>query len=81
MKRPKCSAFVSKHSAPIAKRGKSGSCWSASKDMLVSMSLVHPEGRVHDSIRNIVLSAVEGDGVDMTLRSPLAATERVAANA
>ena len=27
---------------------------------------------VHDSIRNIVLSAVKGDGLEMTLGSPLA---------
>lgn len=29
-------------------------------------------GRVHESIKNIVLSAAEGDGLEMTLGSPFA---------
>ena len=28
-------------------------------------------GTVHDSVRNIVLSAVEGDGLEMCLRNPV----------
>lgn len=28
-------------------------------------------GTVHDSVRNIVLSAVEGDGLEMRLRNPV----------
>jgi len=28
-------------------------------------------GQVHDSIRNIVLSAIEGDGLDVTLGDPV----------
>jgi hypothetical protein len=38
---------------------------------LNDLSLV-TNGQVHDSIRNIVLSAIEGEGMDMTLVSPVA---------
>ncbi|MBD3330043.1 hypothetical protein GF354_00765 [Candidatus Peregrinibacteria bacterium] len=42
-------------------------------EVLQSLALIQDErGTVHDSIRNVVLSAVEGDGLDMTLRSPFA---------
>lgn len=46
-------------------------------DVLKKLSLVQPDGRVHDSIRNIVLSAVEGEGLDMRLQSPIAEPETV----
>ncbi|MFM9889074.1 MAG: hypothetical protein ACKVOE_00300 [Rickettsiales bacterium] len=42
-------------------------------EKLQSLALVGPDGSVHESIRNIVLSAVEGDGLEMKLGSPLAA--------
>jgi len=38
--------------------------------ILSNLALV-TNGQVHDSIRNIVLSAVEGSGMDMTLGSPV----------
>ncbi|MDQ5852937.1 MAG: hypothetical protein M3380_12900 [Chloroflexota bacterium] len=34
-------------------------------------ALVDPSGRIHDSYRNIVLSAIEGEGQEMVLISPL----------
>ena len=40
-------------------------------EVLQKLSLVQTDGNVHDSIRNIVSSAVDGDGVDMTLGSPV----------
>ncbi len=40
---------------------------------LQGLALVGRDGFVHDSIRNIVLSAVEGEGLEMKLISPLAA--------
>lgn len=40
-------------------------------DKLKQLSLVQPDDRVHDTIRNIVLSAAQGDGLDMTLGSPI----------
>jgi hypothetical protein len=40
-------------------------------DVLKRLSLVETSGSIHDSIRNIVLSAAEGDGLDMSLGSPV----------
>lgn len=34
--------------------------------------LLQPDGKVHDSIRHVILSAVEGDGLDMVLGEPVA---------
>ena len=39
---------------------------------LVRSGLLDSNHQMHDVIRNIVLSATEGDGVDMILRSPRA---------
>jgi len=39
---------------------------------LNSLNLVSDDGSVHDSIRNVVMSAVQGEGLEMTLRSPIA---------
>lgn len=39
---------------------------------LQRLALVKPDGSVHGSIRNIVLSAVEGEGLEMRFISPLA---------
>ena len=39
---------------------------------LQDLSMVGSDGSIHDSIRNIVLSAVRGDGMDMILGSPVA---------
>jgi hypothetical protein len=41
-------------------------------DYLKDLRLVEQNGSIHDSIRNIVLSAVKGDGIDMVLGSPVA---------
>ncbi|MGQ0527595.1 MAG: hypothetical protein ACT4OY_06160 [Alphaproteobacteria bacterium] len=41
--------------------------------VLEKFNLVSANGSMHDSIRNIVLSAVEGDGLDMTLGNPVKA--------
>ena len=38
---------------------------------LKDLSLVERDGRVCQSIRNVVLSAVVGDGLDMILQSPV----------
>ena len=43
-----------------------------SGDVLQRLSLVETGGSVHTSIRNVVLSAAEGDGLDMCLGSPIA---------
>ncbi|MEX1112326.1 MAG: hypothetical protein WEC84_02580 [Candidatus Andersenbacteria bacterium] len=40
-------------------------------DKLKQLSLVQPDGNVHDTIRNIVVSAAQGDGLDMSLGSPI----------
>lgn len=38
-----------------------------------SLALIE-RGSIHDSVRNIVLSAVEGDGLKMSLSSPVASS-------
>lgn len=38
---------------------------------LQKLSLLQSDGRVHDSVRNIVLSAVVDDGLDMHLVNPI----------
>ncbi len=40
-------------------------------ELLKELALVQGDGTVHDSTRNIVLSAVEGDGLKMKLVSPV----------
>jgi hypothetical protein len=42
-----------------------------SEDDLKALSLVQSDGSVHDSIRNIVLSAATGEGLEMVLGSPV----------
>lgn len=39
-------------------------------ETLQSLALLQPDNSPHGSIRNIVLSAVEGDGLEMKLVSP-----------
>jgi hypothetical protein len=39
---------------------------------LKDLSLVNEDGSVHNSIKNIVLSAVTGDGLSLTMVSPIA---------
>lgn len=40
--------------------------------VLQDLALMEADGKVHDSIRNVVLSAVTGDGLNMALGSPKA---------
>jgi hypothetical protein len=41
-------------------------------EKLKELSLVQQDGSVHDSIKNIVLSAVEGESLQMHLVNPIA---------
>ena len=41
-------------------------------NVLVGLGLMEREGNLHNSISNVVLSAVTGDGLDMTLGDPVA---------
>lgn len=46
-------------------------------EVLQSLALIQDaQGTVSDSIRNVVLSAVEGNGLNMTLVSPFAEEEK-----
>ena len=45
--------------------------WGDTVEKLQNLHLVEQDGRVHGAIRNIVLSAVTGEGLDMVLGSPL----------
>lgn len=42
------------------------------REKLQQLALVGPDGRVHETIRNIVVSSAEGDGMAMTFGSPVA---------
>jgi len=53
-------------------RDSSHQLWGSAGTKLKERNLVESDGRVHQSIRNVVLSAVTGDGLDMCLSSPLA---------
>lgn len=41
-------------------------------EVLKSFALVESNGEIHDAVRDIVLSATEGEGLEMSLGSPLA---------
>lgn len=41
-------------------------------EILRKRALLENGDRMHDSMRNIIVSAVEGEGLDMVLRSPVA---------
>lgn len=41
-------------------------------NVLVGLGLMEPEGNLHNSISNVVLSAVTGEDLDMTLGDPVA---------
>jgi hypothetical protein len=41
-------------------------------DVLKGLSLMEPSGNLHQSVTNVVLSAVTGDGLSMTLGDPVA---------
>ncbi len=42
-----------------------------SEEKLRSLALIEPDGKIHGSIKNVVLSAAKGTGLDMTLVSPV----------
>lgn len=44
--------------------------WNTSK-VLKDLQLVENDGGIHDSLRNIVLSAIKGDWMDLTLMTPI----------
>jgi hypothetical protein len=44
---------------------------SNSTNMLVESELMRPDGTVHESIRNVVLSAAQGEGMELSLVSPV----------
>jgi hypothetical protein len=47
--------------------------WEPSRKPLQDLKLVAADGSsIHETIRNIVLSAIEGEGFDMTIGSPVA---------
>lgn len=53
-------------------RNRSHVFWGDIGKQLAKMKLVEVDGSMNDSIRNIVLSAVEGDGLEMRVVSPKA---------
>ena len=40
-------------------------------EYLKSRALLQTDGRPHDSIRNVVLSAIDGEGLDMKIVNPV----------
>jgi len=54
-------------------RDRNHKVWSEHQtDALVRLGLMEPSGNLHQSISNVVLSAVSGDGIGMTLQDPVA---------
>jgi len=47
--------------------------WGDSKDKLKVYGLLESDGRMHDSVRNIILASVEGEWLDMRLVNPFTA--------
>jgi|SRR5579863_8194237 len=47
--------------------------------ILSKFNLAREDGHVHNSIRNVVISAVEGENIDMVLRSPVALEPKIEA--
>jgi hypothetical protein len=43
-------------------------------ETLKTLALVQPDGSIHDTVRNVVLSAVSGEGIDIAMASPLKET-------
>lgn len=41
-------------------------------ERLKKLRLIEEDGSIHGSIRNIVLSSAEGEGLEMTFKSPVA---------
>ena len=54
-------------------RDRNHKVWSQRQtDVLVGLGLMEREGTLHNSISNVVLSAVSGEGLAMTLGDPVA---------
>ena len=45
---------------------------SKQKEYLISRALMQSDGRIHQSVRNIVLSSVQGEGLELSLVNPIA---------
>ena len=45
--------------------------WPGTEEQLIALSLIQPDCKVHSCVKDIVLAAVEGNGMNMSLRSPL----------
>jgi len=52
-------------------RDKKHTLFGISGETLKNLALVQPDGSVHDSIRNIITSAVTGEELEMTITSPI----------
>jgi hypothetical protein len=53
-------------------RGSAHELFGNTQEVLKKLSLVDQNGEVHDSTRNIVLSAAVGEGLNLSLQSPIA---------
>ena len=53
-------------------KGKTVAPYGDNQKMLQDLALLKPDGQPHESIRNVVLSAVQGEGLGMYLGSPVA---------
>ena len=45
------------------------------EEKLKALALIEQSGHIHDSVRNIVLSAAEGEGLNMGIGNPVACTK------
>lgn len=44
--------------------------WPGALETLQELTLVRPDGTIHESVRNMVLLAVEGEGLDIHVGDP-----------
>lgn len=52
-------------------RDPSHQLYANTSEVLQQLALVEAKDRMDDSVRNVVLSAVDGEGIDMILRNPV----------
>ena len=46
------------------------------RERLTNLQLIQKDGSIHPSVRNVVCSAVEGEGLEMRLVNPLSAEDK-----
>ena len=48
-------------------------CFGNTQQILTGLSLLDDNGNIHDSVKNVLLSAIDGEGTSMTFGNPIVA--------